>query len=96
MIEFVVAHKLAIKWRRDIRDIYPNVASASIERIKSIRSGAELNAIQASLRYGGLWLKDWFQCDYRKQQNYEREDYLRVKVNAHGIPPIDAHHSKSQ
>jgi hypothetical protein len=37
----------------------------------------------ASLRQGGLGLKDWFQCEHRKKQSDEREDRLRVKVNAH-------------
>jgi hypothetical protein len=63
--------------------IFPNVASVGIEERVVTAAVRELDAGEASLRQGGLGLKDWFQDEHRKQQSDDREDRLRVKVNAH-------------
>jgi hypothetical protein len=63
--------------------IFPNVASVGIEERVIAPAIRELDTNVASLRHGGLGLKNWFQREHRKKQSDEREDRLGVKVNAH-------------
>jgi len=68
--------------------IFPNIATAGIEERVVPPAVRELDTAVGPVRHGGLGLKDWFQYDHRKKQSDEREDHLRVKVNAHVRPPI--------
>jgi hypothetical protein len=77
LVDFVVLAKVAIV------AILPNVATAGIEEGVVTPAIRELDTAVVSLRHGALGLKDWVQCDHRKKQSDEREDHLRVKVNAH-------------
>ena len=52
--------------------IFPNVASAGIEERVVAPAIRELDTGEASLRQGGLGLKNWFQCEHRKKQSDER------------------------
>lgn len=63
--------------------IFPNVASGGVEERVVTPAIRELDTSEVSLRHGGLGLKDWVQCDHRKQSSDERDDRLRVKVNTH-------------
>jgi len=81
-MDFVVLFKLATV------AIFPNVATAGIEERVVTPAIRELDTAVASVRHGGLGLKDWFQYAHRKKQSDECEDRFRVKVNAHVRPPI--------
>jgi hypothetical protein len=63
--------------------ILPNVAGVGIEKRVVTPAIGELDTGVSSLRQGGLRLKEWFQRDHREKQSDERNDGLRVKVNAH-------------
>jgi hypothetical protein len=63
--------------------ILPNVASVRIEERVIAPAVRELDTGVASLRHGGLGLKEWFQGEHRQKQSDDREDRLCVKVNAH-------------
>jgi hypothetical protein len=64
--------------------IFPNVATAGIKERVVAPAIRELDTgVVSIIRHGGLWLKDWFQYDYREKQSDDCEDSLRVKVNAH-------------
>jgi hypothetical protein len=76
-MDFVVVAKVAMV------AIFPNVASVGIEERVVTAAIRELDTGEVSLRHYGLGLKNWFQCEHRKEQNDEREDRLCVKVNAH-------------
>lgn len=77
LMDFVVLAELAIV------AIFPNVAAAAIEERVVTPAIRELDTYVLSFRHGWLGLKDWLQYDYRKKQSNQREDRLRVKVNAH-------------
>jgi hypothetical protein len=74
--------------------IFPNVAATGIEERVVPPAIRELDMVEDSLRHDSLGLKDWFQCDHRKKQSDEREDRLRVKVNAHASSPSGFVHSR--
>jgi hypothetical protein len=66
----------------------PNVARVAVEERGFTAAIGELHMAVVSLRHAflrhsDLGLKDWFECDDPKQQSDEREDRLRVNVNAH-------------
>lgn len=73
--------------------ICPNISCATIEDPKAAHSSRELNTAKTSASLDGLRLKNWFQCDHRKEQSNEREDCFRIQINAHGASPIDVHHN---
>jgi hypothetical protein len=75
--DFVVLFKVAVV------AIFPHVATAGIEERVLTPAIRELDVVEVPRRHGGLGLKDWFEYDRRKKQSDEREDRLRVKVNAH-------------
>jgi hypothetical protein len=77
LMDFVVLAKLAIV------AIFPNVATAGIEERVVTPAIRELDSDVLSVGHRGLGLKEWFQCDHREKQSDDREDRLRVKVNAH-------------
>jgi hypothetical protein len=75
--DFVVLLKVAIV------AIFPHVATAGIEERVLTPAIRELDVVEIPRRQGGLGLKERFEYDCRKKQSDEREDRLRVKVNAH-------------
>jgi hypothetical protein len=78
LMDFVVLAKLALV------AIFPNVTTAAIEERVVTPTVRELDpGVVSIIRHGGLGLKDGFQYDHRKKQGDDREDRLRVKVNAH-------------
>jgi len=64
--------------------IFPNVARIGVEECVITAAVRELDTRVASLRHGSLGLKEWFGCEHRKKQSDERENRLRVKVDALG------------
>jgi hypothetical protein len=76
-VDFVVLAKMAIV------TIFPNVATASVEKRVVTSAIRELDTAEVSRRHGVLGLKDWFQYDHTKKQSDECKDRLRVNVNAH-------------
>jgi hypothetical protein len=76
-MDFVMVAKVAIV------AIFPNVASVGIEERVVTPAVRELDTGVASLRHGGLRLKDWFQYEHRKKQSDDGDDCLCIKVNTH-------------
>ena len=72
-MDFVVVAKVAMI------AIFPNVARVGVEERMVPPAIRELDTSEASLRHGGLGLKDWFHYDHRKKQSYKRENRLCVK-----------------
>jgi hypothetical protein len=71
-MDFVVVAKVAMV------AIFPNVASVAVEERVVTPAIRELNTGEASIRQGGLGLKDWFHYDHRQKQNDERENHLCI------------------
>jgi hypothetical protein len=63
--------------------IFPNVATAGIEKRVVTPAIRELDTAEVSVRQGGLGLKDWFHYNHCKKQRDDREDRLGIEVNAH-------------
>jgi hypothetical protein len=76
--------------------IYPNIAGAGIESPEANPGTRELDTAEVSLSNGGLRLNDWFERDHRKQQSDERQNRLRIQVDAHCVPPINGNDNTQQ
>ncbi len=62
-MDFVMLFKVALV------AIFPNVATPGIEERVVTPAIRELDTAVASVRHGGLGLKDWFQYDHCKKQS---------------------------
>jgi hypothetical protein len=76
-MDFVMVAKVAMV------AIFPNVAGVDIKKRVVTPAVRELDPGKASGRQSALGLKDWFHYDHRKKHGDDREDSLRIKVNAH-------------
>src|ERR1017187_6410734 len=76
-MDFVMVAKVAMV------PIFPNVASAGIEKRMVTAAIRELDTGKSARCVGGLRLENWLEGDHRKKQGDQREDRFCEKVNAH-------------